>query len=34
MLVNNGGEIRGRGKREDIFTVSPRVEVERHRSDR
>jgi hypothetical protein len=33
MLVNNGGERRERGKREDIFTVGPWVEVGCHRSD-
>jgi hypothetical protein len=34
VLVNNGGERRRRGKREDFFTVGPRVEVGHHRSDR
>jgi hypothetical protein len=34
VLVNNGGERRRRGKREDFFTVGPRVEVGRHQSDR
>jgi hypothetical protein len=32
--VNNGGERREGGKWVDIFTVGPRVEVGRHRSDR